>query len=276
MISVGTLNMHVEAAGPADGPILILLHGFPESSRAWRKVMRPLADKGLRVVAPDLRGYGKSDAPHGLDSYRLDTLVADVIGLADALGAADFALVGHDWGGIIAWAVAARHPERIRRLVILNAPHGDTVKAELRAHPAQILRSLYVGFFQIPRLPEALLGAFRCRALRRTLTRSSRPLAFDAADLDAYVAGWSRPGRLTAMLNYYRALRLPRAPLGRIHVPALILWGMKDRFLGAHLADAAAAMCDDARIERFAEATHWIQHEEPRQVAARIAEFVQD
>ncbi len=275
MISVGALNLHIEEVGPTDGPLVILLHGFPETSRAWRKVMQPLADKGLRVVAPDLRGYGKSDVPVGRDAYALDTLAADVVGLADALGAPTFALVGHDWGGIVAWAVAARYPERLSQLIILNAPHTDTVKAEMRAHPAQILRSLYVGFFQIPRLPEALLGAFRYRALRRSLTRTSRPLAFDAGDLDAYVESWSRPGGLTAMLNYYRALRVPRAPLGRIRVPTLILWGMKDGFLGAHLADAAAAMCDDARISRFNEATHWIQHEEPRQVATKIAAFIQ-
>lgn len=273
MIAVGGLSLEIQTAGPEDGPLLILLHGFPESSRAWRKVIGPLGERGLRVVAPDMRGYGASDAPQGIEAYRLDTLVADVVALADALGAETFALAGHDWGGIIAWAVAARHPDRVRRLVILNAPHADIVPAEMRRHPRQILRSWYAGFFQIPRLPEAMLSAFGFRALRRTLLRTSRPGAFDAADIAAYTAEWGRPGRLTAMLNYYRALRLPYVPLGRITVPVLILWGMKDRFLGAHLARASAALCDEVRIVRLNEDTHWIQHEDPRQVAVEIAAF---
>lgn len=271
MISINDINLHLYEDGPADGPLTILLHGFPESGRAWRKIMRQLGERGHRVVAPDLRGYGSSDAPAALAAYALDTLVRDVVGLADALGAETFTLVGHDWGGIIAWAVAAWHPERLKRLVILNAPHLGTVASELRRHPRQILRSLYVGFFQLPRLPERLLASFTYRALRRALSRTSRPGTFTAAELDGYVAEWRRPGRLTAMINYYRALRIPHPPLGRITVPTLILWGMKDRFLGAHLADAAAAMCDDARIVRFAECTHWVQHEEPRRIVAEIA-----
>jgi pimeloyl-ACP methyl ester carboxylesterase len=271
MICVGDLNLNLYEDGPRDGPLTILLHGFPESGRAWRKVMRQLGERGHRVVAPDMRGYGGSDAPAGIAAYALDRLVGDVVGLADALGAETFTLVGHDWGGIVAWAVAARHPGRLRRLVVLNAPHLDSLPRELRRHPRQVLRSLYVGFFQLPRIPEALLGQFRFRALRRALSRTARPGTFVAADLDAYVAEWARPGRLTAMINYYRALRIPHAPLGRITVPTLILWGMKDQFLGAHLAQAAAAMCDHVRIVPFANCTHWVQHEEPRRIVAEIA-----
>jgi pimeloyl-ACP methyl ester carboxylesterase len=271
MICVGDINLHLYEDGPGDGPLTILLHGFPESGRAWRKIARQLGERGHRVVAPDMRGYGDSDAPIGIAAYALDILVGDVVGLADALGAETFTLVGHDWGGIIAWAVAARHPERLKRLVILNAPHLDTLASEMRRHPRQILRSLYVGFFQLPRLPERLLAQFRFRALRRSLSRTSRPGTFTAVDLDAYVAEWRQPGRLTAMINYYRALRIPHAPLGRITVPTLILWGIKDGFLGAHLADAAAALCDDARIVPFAECTHWVAHEEPRRIVAEIA-----
>jgi pimeloyl-ACP methyl ester carboxylesterase len=276
MIAVGGISFSVQEAGPADGPLLILLHGFPESARAWRKILRPLGERGFHVLAPDMRGYGESDVPDGVDAYALDVLVTDVIGLADAFGAASFCLVGHDWGGIVAWAVAARHPERVRRLVILNAPHPDTMKTEMRTHPAQLLRSWYVGFFQIPGLPERLLAAFRYRALRRSLRRTSRPGSFDPGTIDAYVEEWKRPGRLTAMLAYYRALRIPREPLGRIRVPTLILWGMMDQFLGKHLAIAAAAMCDEGRIVRFAQDTHWVHHENPRQVVVEIAGFAQD
>jgi pimeloyl-ACP methyl ester carboxylesterase len=271
-VAVGEIELHLREAGPPDGPLLILLHGFPESSRAWRKLMRPLAERGYHVAAPDLRGYGGSDVPEGIEQYRLDLLVADVIGLADALGAGTFVLAGHDWGGIIAWAVAARHPDRLKRLVILNAPHPDTMAAEMRRHPRQALRSFYVGLFQLPVAPELMLEAFGYRALRRSLTGTSRPGAFTAPELDDYAREWAAPGRLTAMLNYYRALRLPVAPLGRIIVPTLILWGMTDRFLGAHLATAAAAMCDDVRVVRFNEATHLIQHEEARRIVAELAQ----
>jgi pimeloyl-ACP methyl ester carboxylesterase len=273
MIAVGEISLNFRESGAREAPLLILLHGFPESSLAWRKVMRPLGERGFRVVAPDMRGYGASDMPHGVEAYTLDRLVADVIGLADALGASTFALAGHDWGGIVAWAVAARHPRRVRRLVILNAPHPDTMSAEMRRHPRQLLRSWYVAFFQLPRIPERLLSAFRFRALRRSLAGTSRPGTFEAADIAAYVEQWARPGRLTAMLNYYRALRIGHAPLGRIVVPTLILWGMRDRFLGAHLAVGAAAMCDDARIVRLKDDTHWLQHEDPRQIVREICGF---
>jgi len=271
MVSTGPIQLYRYEAGPKDGPLLILLHGFPESGRAWRRLMRPLAECGFHVVAPDLRGYGASATPERLESYALDVLVEDVVALADALGVDRFTLTGHDWGGIIAWAVAARHPGRLQRLIILNAPHPDTMADEMRGHPFQLLRSVYVAFFQIPRLPEALLGAFGYRLMRRALLASSRPGTFSATDLDSYMAEWSRPKRLTAMLNYYRALRLPRAPLGRIAVPTLILWGMKDSFLGSHLADAAASLCDEVRVVGFADSTHWLAHEEPRRVVTEIA-----
>jgi pimeloyl-ACP methyl ester carboxylesterase len=273
MITVGELRLNVREAGRADGTPLILLHGFPESSFAWRKVMRPLAERGFRVIAPDMRGYGDSDVPEGIGAYSLDRLVDDVLGLADALGAPTFALVGHDWGGIVAWAVAARHPDRVRRLVILNAPHADTMSGEMRRHPRQLLRSWYIAFFQIQLLPERLLSAFRFRALRRSLTHSSRPGTFERGDIDVYVEQWARPGRLTAMLNYYRALKINATPLGRITVPTLILWGMRDSFLGAHLADAGAGMCHDVRIVRFKDDTHWLHHEDPRQIVREIARF---
>ena len=270
-IPAGKIHLRCREAGSPDGPLLILLHGFPESGRAWGKLMGPFADNGFHVVAPDLRGYGGSDVPEGRENYRLDLLVADIVGLADSLGAAVFTLAGHDWGGIIAWAVAARHPDRLTRLVILNAPHPDTMASEMRRHPRQALRSLYVGLFQLPVGPELMLSAFAYRTLRRALSETSRPGAFSAIKLDEYVSEWSAPGRLTAMLNYYRALRLPAGPLGRIPVPTLILWGMQDRFLGAHLAMAAAGMCDDARLVRFDDATHWIHHEEVGRIVAELA-----
>src|SRR4051812_16948218 len=159
MRAVNGLSLHLVEAGPADGPLLILLHGFPEFWWAWRHQITPLAEQGYRVVAPDMRGYNQSDAPQDVASYRLDVLVADVLALADGFGAGRFRLVGHDWGGIVAWAVGASHPERLERLVVMGAPHPDLWARQALKHPTQALRSTYVALFQLPWLPEATLGA---------------------------------------------------------------------------------------------------------------------
>ena len=190
----GAVTLHVVEAGPADGPAVILLHGFPEFWFGWRHQIGALAAAGHRVVVPDQRGYATSDKPEGIDAYRGVRLAGDVVGLADALGIDRFRLVGHDWGGVVAWATAALHPGRVERLAVLNAPHPDTWGLYALTHPTQALRSAYVGLFQLPRLPEALLSAGRHRALRRSLLESSRPGTFTEADLDRYVEAWSKPG----------------------------------------------------------------------------------
>lgn len=272
-VKAAGINFRINEAGPRDGPAIILLHGFPESARAWRKLMDPLARKGFRVIAPDMRGYGGSDAPEGIEPYALGTLAADIPALADALGIAGFVLVGHDWGGIIAWAVAAAYPDRVDRLIILNAPNPGIFGRTARRYPLQLLRSFYVGVFQLPRLPERLLSANNFSRLRKTLIRSARPLIFSESELAAYVEEWSQRGRLIAMLNYYRALRLPQPRPGPISMPTLILWGRRDSFLLPALADESARTCLDGRIRWFNDATHWLHHEQPRQVATEIAAF---
>ncbi|WP_420139607.1 alpha/beta fold hydrolase [Sphingomonas sp.] len=272
--SIGDLTLNVVQRGPAAGPRILLLHGFPESHAAWAEVADRLAARGRRVITPDLRGYGASDAPQGIAAYALDRLAQDIVALADANGVARFDLVGHDWGGIVAWAVAGRAPDRVRRLVAMAAPHPDVMGPAMRRHPRQIVRSLYIGFFQLPWLPEALLRARDYRLLRRSLAKTSRPGTFDAVKLATYVQSWR--GRLTTMLNYYRALRVRRAPIGRIAMPSLILWGAGDRFLSVELARASAAMCDDARLMVRDDATHWLHHEEPAWVAETIAGFCED
>ena len=264
------MTLHVVEAGPADGPAVILLHGFPEFWFGWRHQIGALAAAGYRVVVPAARGYNTSDKPGGIEAYRGALLAGDVVGLADALGIDRFRLVGHDWGGVVAWTAAALHPERVERLAVLNAPHPDTWAAYALRHPTQALRSLYVGLFQLPRLPEALLGAGRYRALRRSLGESSRPGTFTDADLDRYVAAWSEPGALTAMLDWYRALRhRPKRPLPRIEAETLVLWGVEDRFLETALVAEAAGRCRSARVQ-YLQATHWVQHEEPEAVNAAL------
>lgn len=209
---INGLRLHVEEAGPEDGPLLILLHGFPGFWWDWRHQIHALAAEGYRVLAPDMRGYNLSDKPRGLDSYCLGPLASDVIALAQSYGHSTFGLVGHDWGGVVAWWTSVRFPQQVERLVILNAPHPDVWRRLIR-RLSQLLRSTYVAFFQLPLLPEAMLRARRFALLRRALRRTSRAGAFTDEDIELYVQAWSQPGALSAMLNYYRALR--RRPWSR-------------------------------------------------------------
>ncbi len=276
-VALPEVSLHVAEAGPAGGPPVILLHGFPEFWYGWRRQIGPLAAAGFRVVVPDQRGYNLSDKPPGIAAYHLDRLAADVIALADACGFERVRVVGHDWGGLTAWWTASRHPGRIERLAILNAPHPGIVGAYARRHPGQWLRSAYVGFFQIPGLPERRLTADRGRTLRRALAATSRPGTFTEADLDRYAEAWLRPGAMRAMLDWYRALaRLPRDPAPRVRMPALILWGMQDHALQSGLAEASLALCDDGRLVWHPRATHWLPHEEPEAVNTELLAFLRD
>jgi len=223
---------------------------------------------------PDMRGYGASDAPEGVEAYRRSLLVDDIIGLADSLDLRRFDLVGHDWGGLVAWPLAASHAHRVRRLVILSAPHADTMNDELLKHPTQLLRSSYIAFFQLPWLAETTLRFNRFTVLRHALISSARAGTFSSSDLDRYIDLWGRDGRLTSMLNYYRALRLPEPPVGRITVPTRILWGALDTALGVNLSHAAKEMCDQAELMIRSDASHWLHLEEPAWVTAAISGFL--
>jgi pimeloyl-ACP methyl ester carboxylesterase len=272
---VNGVTLHCIEAGPEDGPLVVLLHGFPEFWWGWRHQIGPLSEAGFRVVAPDQRGYNLSDKPEGRRAYDLDALAADVIGLIDALGRETCCLVGHDWGGLVAWWTAARYPDRIARLVAVNAPHPDIAGPYLRSHPRQMLRSLYVGFFQIPRLPEAMLSARDYRALKDSLLRSSRRGTFSDADLEHYEGAWSQPGALTSMLNWYRALPLKtgRSSGDALAMPVLVIWGMRDGFLESGLAEASLTLCENGRVRWFEKATHWVHLEEADAVAAELIAF---
>ncbi len=274
MVQAGGIRLHVAEAGPADGHPLILLHGFPESARGWRRQVGPLTRAGFRVVMPDQRGYGASERPEGIAAYHLDRLAGDVISLADACGFRRFDLAGHDWGGLVAWWAASFHPDRVARLAILNAPHPGVVRDYLRRHPGQWLRSAYVGVFQIPALPERWMLARDAKVLRRAMVSTSRPGTFSGPEIDAYVREWRRPGALTAMLGWYRALaRLPRRDAPRVRMPTLILWGRRDHALQAGLAEESLRLCDQGRVRWFPVATHWIQHEEAAAVSNALAGF---
>ncbi len=271
------VRLHLVEAGA--GPPVLLLHGFPEFSYGWRRQLPALAAAGFRAVAPDLRGYNLSDKPPRVADYRPETLIADVAGLIRHLGGR-VALVGHDWGGILAWGVAARHPELVERLVILNAPHPAAMLRELRT-VRQLMKSWYVFFFQLPRLPEWLVRrrdfAFLDKIFRRDPTR---PGVFGDEDIRRYKEALSRPGALTAALNYYRAAfrRGPRRPgcdVRRVDVPTLLLWGEQDRYLGVRLSQGLEEWVPDLRVVYFPDASHWIHVEAAAEVNRWLVEFLE-
>src|SRR5271166_2946744 len=199
------VRLHAVAAGPRDGPLVILLHGFPEFWYSWHKQIGPFAEAGFRVVAPDQRGYNLSSKPHQIADYAVGNLVADVIAIVDQLGQEKFYLVGHDWGAAVAWATALQYPLRLMKLAILNVPHPAVFMRTLRSNPRQMLRSWYMAFFQLPRIPEWRFASNNFAEGTKALVASSRPGTFTADDLEQYRKAWSNPGTVTAMINWYRA-----------------------------------------------------------------------
>ena len=275
-VTANGIKLHVVLSGPENGPCVVLLHGFPEFWYGWRRQISYLGEAGYRVWAPDQRGYNLSDKPDGIAAYGLDELGADVIGLLDAAGQRSAFLVGHDWGAAVAWWVAAKHPGRLQRMVIINVPHPAVMIKHLRQSFAQLRRSWYMFFFQLPLLPEALIRWKNGHLLAKTLKRSSRSGTFASNDLNTYRRAWSQPKAATSMLNWYRAAfrKLP-APTDslRITVPTLMIWGARDKFLGRELAQPSIDLCDDGRLVFFETATHWVQHEEARKVNESIDTF---
>jgi pimeloyl-ACP methyl ester carboxylesterase len=267
--------LHAAAAGPQDGPLVVLLHGFPEFWYGWRRQIAPLASAGFRVIVPDQRGYNLSSKPTGVGAYSLTELVSDVIAIADQLGQEKIFLAGHDWGAAVAWSTALLYPQRIAKLVVLNVPHPSVMRKFLNTHPRQLLRSWYMFCFQLPWLPEKLFSAFNYRFGTRALLRSSRPSTFSDEDLAQYRTAWSQPRALTSMINWYRALFRARVkfPDKTVRVPTRILWGERDAFLLAEMAHESLRYCTNGELFTFANATHWLQHEEPSRVSELLIAF---
>jgi len=278
-VQTNGITLHVAEAGPEDGPLVILLHGFPEFWYAWRNQIGALAAKGYRVWAPDQRGYNLSDKPPGVANYRLDAMAVDAVGLIDAAGRETAAIVGHDWGGAVAWWMANKYPQRVEKLVVLNVPHGKVMLDHLRLNPRQVLRSWYIFLFQLPRLPEWFARRNNWKSITDALRRTSREGTFTEADFEHYRQAWAQPGAYRSMIHWYRAIlrNRPQIPRDyRIHVPTLLLWGTRDRFLGRELAQPSIELCDDGRLVFFENTSHWIQHEEPERVNALIDEFLSE
>jgi pimeloyl-ACP methyl ester carboxylesterase len=276
-------RLHVLEAGA--GPLLLFLHGFPEFSGMWRQQLEHFA-RSHHCVAPDQRGHNLSSKPPAVRDYRAKPLVEDVVQLADALGHERFTLVAHDWGGAIAWNVAAWHPDRVDKLVIVNAPHPLTFLRELRSNPAQQQASAYMTLFRTDKA-EAVLMQDGFRRLKRMTIEQWGANGGDASDavVAAYVSAWNQPGALTAMLNWYRASPLhppePDAPLPeldpalfRVRVPTLVIWGERDQALLPPVLDGLDDHVDQLQVERIADASHWVVHERGDRVTASVERFL--
>jgi pimeloyl-ACP methyl ester carboxylesterase len=272
-VTVDGVRLHYVEAG--EGPMVVLLHGFPEFWWSWRHQIPVLAEAGFRVVAIDMRGYAQSDKPPRWRDYRMERLAADVAGVIAQLSDTGRAhVVGHDWGAAVAWAVATLHPDRVDRLAALNVPHPEVMLRTLRRNPRQLARSWYMFFFQIPWLPERLLRRGGRKALERVYA-DARPGAFSDADLARYEAALMGPGGLKGPIDYYRAAlrqspRRAQALFTPIAAPTLVIWGMKDRHLLSSMAVPDPVLVPDVRIERLPDASHWVQHDEPERVSTLL------
>jgi pimeloyl-ACP methyl ester carboxylesterase len=275
-VEVNGVRLHYAEQG--EGPLVILLHGFPECWYSWRHQIPALADAGFRAVAPDMRGYNLSDKPKR--GYDIETLVSDIVALAHALedDNARVHLAGHDWGGVIAWQAAWRHPGLLRSLTIMNAPHPTAFARHARRSPRQVLKSSYMFFFQAPRIPEWALTRNRAAAVGNAFRRAAfNPAAFTDADLDVYREAMLTPGAATATLNYYRqAIRqgVRVLPSTSIVVPTLVLWGENDPVLGARLNDALEEWVKNVTIRHIPECGHWTQQERPGVVTDEMLDWL--
>ncbi|HYW22568.1 MAG TPA: alpha/beta hydrolase [Terriglobales bacterium] len=276
------LHFRCLADGPDDGPLALLLHGFPEGAESWSAQLQALAGSGYLTVAPDLRGYGGSDCPEGEEAYRMPHLVGDVVGLLDALGRERCHLAGHDWGALVGWSVASHLPERLLTWSALSVGHPSAFTGAIRDDPDQQSRSAYVGLFQLRGKAEAVLEEDGHRRLRRMFAVGPRPDAIPPADIDTFVRSMARPGRLTAGLNYYRAnvgdpdVERELAP-HPIRTPSQLLWGDQDPAVGTASAQRTErCAAGEYRLEVLEGAGHWLQFERPADVSRLLLEWMDE
>jgi pimeloyl-ACP methyl ester carboxylesterase len=267
------VRLHFVEAGA--GPLVVLLHGFPEFWYAWRRQILQLAAAGFRVFAPDLRGYNLSAKPRGVAAYGMRAVVADVHALIQHAGVARASVVGHDIGAGVAWALAMRHPAAVERLVIVNGPHPERMLRGM-LNPRQLIRSWYIFFLQLPWLPEFVASRRHHALLLQPFDRIPEASRWSAEEYDAYRSAFDQPGALHAMINYYRAMLRPTAltRLQRIAAPVLVLWGDRDPYLGRSLAQPSRRWVPRARVEYLTGVGHFVQHEQPETLNQRVVAFL--
>lgn len=265
----GDVRLHCVTSGPADGPLVLFLHGFPARWSTWRGILPAFAQAGYLAVAPDLRGYGASDRPDGVDSYSMPRIVEDVVAILDAFGRQRAFVVGHDFGGGVAWAVAMAHPQRVERLATLNSVHPVGFQRQVRKW-SQLAKSWYVFFFLLPRIPEWWLSRRDFRFLRRALLADGLPEDI-VRDL---LEGIRPPGALHAAIDWYRAsfrdVARKRVVPKRVDLPTLVVWGDRETHLDPELATPPADWVRHVRIEHVPEGSHWVHHDAPDKVSALL------
>ncbi|HSS62545.1 MAG TPA: alpha/beta hydrolase [Candidatus Limnocylindrales bacterium] len=281
MVRANGLRFRTMVDGPAAGELVILLHGFPEGAESWSKQVDALARAGALAVAPDMRGYGLSDAPPSVGDYAIEHLVEDVAGLIKAFGRADAHIAGHDWGAIVAWFFAGRHPRMTKSLTVLSVGHPAAIANATRHDEDQQTRSRYVSLFLMEGKAEEVLTAEGDRRLRSMYTIGPNPDAIPRSVVDHFIRSLSRPGRLTAGLNYYRANLTPGtgwSALARkveVSAPTQLLWGDQDPALGRLQAETTAQhMTGEYRLEVLEGAGHWLQFERPGEVGRALVASV--
>lgn len=281
------VTLNVAVAGPEDAPPVILLHGFPESHRTWRGVA-PLLEDRFRLIMPDQRGFAGSDRPLDVDEYETDKLIGDIFALAEALGVERFALVGHDWGGAIAWPAAMRNDPRLTKLAIINAPHPLIFQKSLIEDADQRAASQYINWFRVPGAEKAIEAMGFEAFFQKTFMSHVELASVSEEEKQQYIAEWSQPGGMLPMLNWYRATKLIVPPPGatvavpdfllrafpKIHVPTLVVWGMKDPALLPLQLEGLEALVDDLTVVKLPDAGHFAPWEAPDQVASALRDFL--
>jgi pimeloyl-ACP methyl ester carboxylesterase len=281
------ITMNVALAGPEDAPPVILIHGFPESHRTWREIAPRLEDR-FRLVMPDLRGFGQTDRPQDAAAYAADTLIADIFALADALSIDRFALVGHDWGGAIAWAAALRGDPRIERLAIVNSPHPLIFQKSLIEDEVQRAASQYIRAFRNPKMEAGIEAMGFPAFFEKSFARHVDLAKIPADERQRYIDDWSRPGALTAMLNWYRASQIVVPTPGehaampawvergvpRLHIPVRVIWGLEDKALLPIQLEGIGEVGDDVEVFPLKGVGHFAPWEAPDQVAEALAPFL--
>jgi pimeloyl-ACP methyl ester carboxylesterase len=272
-VDLGDVTLHVVMAGPTNGKPVVLLHGFPEFWYAWYRQVGRLAAAGFRVIVPDQRGYNDSDKPPRVEDYDLDKLARDIANLAETLGYEKADVAAHDWGGGVAWQLAIHHPNRIRKLVIIDTPHP---RARLDFQSRDETINWFRTFFQIPWLPEWSTRLFNWYVQARMLRDTARPGAFPDEKMDLYRSAWDNDGAYSTMIDWYRAVyRDPPSLEGeqRVSVPTLLVVAPDDRFIPSDLTRASAKYLDDGRVLELETGTHWVLQEDPEGTSRILIDF---
>ncbi|WP_408096576.1 alpha/beta fold hydrolase [Peredibacter sp. HCB2-198] len=262
---VNGIELNVAQSGPRNGTPVLLLHGFPENSKAIIEAFEELAEKNYRLIAPDQRGYNLSDKPRGIKNYSLEILTQDIEELILVMALKEVILVGHDWGGMVAWYLANRRPDLIKKLIIINAPHYDVFKKNLFKNPLQILKSFYMFLLFVPKLPELILSWDNYSVFKFILRRSGHPKVDEMED------AWRKDRAIESMINWYRAMIYDlRLPYRNIQVPTLLIWGEDDVFLTKVMAQQSLDYCNEGRVKFVTGAGHWVHYQKINEVIGEI------